>query len=147
MMVNLKLTAADFKSFLKRGAENLTKEEDLLIVNDLKTLLEFMIENESEMNIDLDYYETSCGTYRCVAGWWSFYLGEKVYNGEHFTTFFKRVFGVYRCLMDVFFRKYDFVWNEFFGLKGSGNLERRLERIEELIERIPPSQVKIIGYR
>ena len=135
---NLKLTAKDFEGFVKRGAENLTKKEELAIANDLKTLLQFMIDNEVEMNIDLDSFEnkTDCGTYRCVCGWWCFFLGKRIVSIGNRTAFFRGVFSSATDLMDKFFTKHSFNWEHFFGLGACGNLQDRLDKTNELITAI-----------
>ena len=137
---NLKLTAKDFEGFAKRGAGDLTKKEDLAIANDLKTLLQFMIKNEAEMNINLSFFKlkTDCGTYRCVTGWWCFFLGKRVEHDGRLTAFFKRVFDNFFSLrfMYKFFTKHGFNWNAFFGAPGYGNLQDRLDRTNELITAI-----------
>ena len=137
---NLKLTAKDFEGFVKRGAEDLTKKEGLAIANDLKTLLQFMIDNEVEMNIDLSSFEnkTDCGTYRCVCGWWCFFLGKQIGSFGNRTVFFDNVFsGVFGSdLMCKFFNKHGFYWNDFFGLAVDGNLQDRLDKTNKLITAI-----------
>ena len=89
------------------------------------------------MNIDLDRFErkTDCGTYRCVAGWWWHFLGEKIYRGDNQTKGFEAIYR--RCgFMSCFLNKYDVEWWAIFGSEKRGNLQARLTRVDKLIEKI-----------
>ena len=135
---NLKVTAKDFIAFQKRGAKNLTKKEHLAIANDLKTVLEFMASNE-DLLIDLNWYEhkESCGTYRCVVGWWCIWLRKRVYQKDEQTGFFEKIFsGSFLCDL---FELYRYSWGSFFGRSKFGTLEDRLSRANNLIGKIKAS--------
>lgn len=133
---NLKLTAKDFEGFFKRSAWNLTEKEGLAIASDLKTLLQFLIDNEKEMNIDLENCEEKldCGTYRCVAGWWCAFLGKRIRFNQHFTFFFEYTFISPASLISELFECYRFEWEYFFGCKEHGTLQARLKKTNELIK-------------
>ena len=69
---NLGLTEKD----LRAGAKNPNRAFSKKLKTDLITVLEYMIENKNSMKIDLDWFEkiAGCGTYRCVCGWWAYWL-------------------------------------------------------------------------
>ena len=94
----LRLTKKELLKYSETGLISKELQENFL--RDIKTSLEFMIANEKKLNINLDRYEGShkCKTFRCVAGWMSFWYGIKIRKGENArittTTYeFESIFG------------------------------------------------------
>ena len=78
---------------LRAGVDNQSYEFAVNLKADLIAVLQFMKDNEDNLKIDLGNYETECGTYRCVAGWWAFWLGIPVnMDGVRVTNRFKDIF-------------------------------------------------------
>ena len=73
---NLVLTGKDLLDGAKKPNRNFSAK----LKTDLITVLEYMIENKNSMKIDLKHYQhtftsgNDCGTYRCVCGWWAYWL-------------------------------------------------------------------------
>ena len=70
---NLGLTEKD----LLEGINNPDRDFLVKFKADLITVLEYMIENKTLLKIDLSQFERKedCGTYRCICGWWAYWLG------------------------------------------------------------------------
>ena len=70
---NLVLTEQDIRAGVKNPDRAFSKK----LKTDLITVLEHMIKNKKSLKIDLDWFEKidlGCGTYRCVCGWWAYWL-------------------------------------------------------------------------
>ena len=79
---NLVLTEKD----LLEGIKNPSADFSTKLKTDLISILEFLIENQSDMKINFEIqYEQSCsvcGTYRSVAGWWAYWLEIPIHDIE-----------------------------------------------------------------
>ena len=109
---------------------------------DLVSVLQCMIKYEETLKINLDYFQTKtdCGTYRCVAGWWAFWLGVPIMAKNHFHTLrFRKIFCnenlflcfekllYYDCNDDIIDR-----CEVFFGCSESKTLPERLAIAKKL---------------
>ena len=121
---------------LRAGVNNPNRSFSVKFKADLIAVLEYMIENQNSMKIGLTYFEETidlfefgktkeeCGTFRCVAGWWAYWLGIPILaRSGKFTNRFLEAFA------DKSF--YGFTCNKkfpyrlsivFFGSKGSATL-------------------------
>ena len=121
-----------------------TKKFALNLKADLIAVLEFLIKNKKTLKIDLNINEhkTECGTYRCVSGWWAYWLGIPIlsqsntfggqYGGQHL-----RYVKTFRNV-DVFSYFYStdddkrLLRGMFFGGQSYGALPERLKLAESL---------------
>ena len=109
---------------------------------DLVSVLKPMIKYEETLKINLDYFQTKtdCGTYRCVAGWWAFWLGVPIMAKNHFHTLrFRKIFcneNLFLCFEQII--EYDddgeciSMRDLFFAAAEYGTLPERWERAKKL---------------
>ena len=131
---NLVLTKQD----LLAGISGIKKPNRKFIIKfktDLITVLEYMIENQESLKIDLGRYniKRECGTYRCVCGWWAYWLGIPIReDGDGDLTY--RFINVFHdeTLWERFFFENNSFLNKypcstiFFGDRFHGSVTKRL---------------------
>ena len=139
MKPNLILNETD----LRAGIDNPSYEHAVNLKADIITIFKFLIKYEKDLKIDLDLYEneTECGTYRCVSGWWAYWLGIPIKTDtEKYTDRFKNIF-CNKMLFDCFEELEGYIdcdgdyikmYNLFFGDAGCGTLPERLIRAKSL---------------
>ena len=107
---------------------------------DLISLLQFLIANKETLKIDLNCYQEikPCGTYRCVAGWWAYWLGVPIKDGNITTDSFDKIFCSYKIFGGFVnnvkyssLKEIDY-HNMIFGDVLKGNLYERLSKVESL---------------
>ena len=85
---------------LQAGIDNPSYDFAVNLKADLITVLEFIIANEDNLKIDLGSYQIKkecklyeCGTFRCVAGWWAYWLGVPILSKNYSHTLrFENIF-------------------------------------------------------
>ena len=64
---------------LRAGIDNPSYGHAVNLKTDLIAVFQCMIKYEETLKINLDFFEyyhtEECETYRCVAGWWAYWLG------------------------------------------------------------------------
>ncbi len=125
---------------LRAGIDNQNYEFRLNLKKDLISVFQCLRDNEKTLKINLiDYeYETECGTYRCVCGWWAHWLDIPIKTaGGNLTARFKKIF-LNSDLWKGFVKKSSDNWvmpsygNIFFGSTSSGTLPKKLARAQSL---------------
>ena len=132
---NLVLTEKD----LLEGANNPDRDFSVKFKADLITVLEHMIENKALLKIDLLEFERKedCGTYRCICGWWAYWLDIPIrYKNGSLTKRFNKTLNSVN-IWPVFKSKnkllYDSYHNRtFFGDGSTDSLPKRLELAKAL---------------
>ena len=127
---NLVLTEKDLLAGIKNPNRNFSKK----LKADLITVLEYMKENAKVLKIDLGWYKVKrgCGTYRCICGWWAYWLGIPIRKDgdEDLTNRFKNVFhdgGLWQGFeFDEAFSYMSSYSTMFFGDRCSGSVTKRL---------------------
>ena len=127
---------------LRAGIDKQSYDFTVNLKTDLIAVLEFMIANKDKLKIDLQFYQIEqewefyeCGTYRCVAGWWAFWLGIPVKDDKgDLTNRFKDIFhsddlckGFVRKDLDLGFDSCDY---EIFG--SGKSVPERLKLVKSL---------------
>ena len=143
MKPNLILNETD----LRAGIDNPSYEHAVNLKADLITVYQYMIDNEKDLKINLNYLEhaNKCGTYRCVCGWWSYWLNIPIISKKisryiiKYTSRFKNIFcnrKFFMCFEELVVLDSDGdyikIYNLFFGDGGYATLPERLIRAESL---------------
>ena len=131
-----------FEQNLLAGIDNPSYEYAVILKADLIAVFKFLIKYEKYLKINLDYFErqNECRTYRCVAGWWGYWLDIPIKTDEiNYTDRFKNIFcnrKFFMCFEELVVLDSDGdyikMYNLFFGDGGCGTLPERLIRAESL---------------
>ena len=134
----LKLTEQD----LLNKKLHKTKKFAVNFKADLLAVFQYLIKYEETLNIDLDLYEysTNCRTYRCVGGWWAYWVGIPVMVNKFFcSSRFNNIFcneNLFLCFEQII--EYDddgeciSMRDLFFAAAEYGTLPERRERAKKL---------------
>ena len=134
--LNLVLTEKD----LLEGLKNLDINFAIKFRIDAISVLEYMIKNRTLLKIDLLEFETKeeCGIYRCICGWWAYYLDIPIKTkSDKFTARFNETLNNVNA-WTVFKAKNRMLYNAyynsviFFGDISIDSLPKRLELIKFL---------------
>ena len=138
---------------LRAGIDNPSYEYAVNLKADLIAVYQCLIDNETDLNINLNFFENEnkCGTYRCVAGWWAYWLNIPITAYRQSMTYrFEKIFcnsKFFMCFEELVvldtapcIKMFDL----FFGDAGCGTLPERVIRAESLKIQIPQKNEMVL---
>ena len=143
MKPNLILNETD----LRAGIDNPSYEHAVNLKADLIAVYQCLIDNEKDLKINLNYFEyaNKCGTYRCVCGWWSYWLNIPIISKKFssyiikYTDRFENIFcniKFFHCFEELKVvdsdGNYIKMFDLFFGISKNGILPERQIRAKSL---------------
>ena len=127
---------------LLKGIDNPSEQYAINLRTDLVSVYQCMIDNGQYLNIDLCFYEhkDGCKTYRCVCGWWAYWLGIPILTDQlDYTDRFQNIFWnmkFFLCFKEIiyFSTKGEKIsmFDLFFGTDHNSTLAERLTRARYL---------------